>query len=79
MSDEQGSFYHLELSSDKGIEEIKKYNCKVNQLFVARNHRDSEVFAVTDDSVDVYKILRGIEAVEGDDCHTDTIIGIYSL
>lgn len=40
MGDEQGSFYYLELSSDKSIEEVKKYNCKINKLFVSKNHRD---------------------------------------
>ena len=35
-SDEQGSFYCLELSSDKGVEEIKKYDSRINQIFANR-------------------------------------------
>ena len=35
-TDEQGSFYCLELSSDKGVEEIKKYNKRINQAFTSR-------------------------------------------
>ena len=35
-SDEQGSFYYLELSSDKGVEEIKKYDSRINQIFAHR-------------------------------------------
>ena len=34
---------------------------------------------MTDDGVDVYRIVRGIKTVEGENCHTDSIIGIYSL
>ena len=74
-SDEQGSFYCIELSSDKGVEEVKKYNTRINQIFVSRG----EVFAVTDEGVDVFRIIRGIKTVEGENCHTDSIIGLYSL
>ena len=77
VADEQGSFYHLELSSDKSIEEVKKYNCRISSLYVAR--KSNEIFAVTDDTVDVYKILKGIKTVEGDSCHNDSIVGIYAI
>lgn len=34
---------------------------------------------MTDDKIDVLKVVRGIKTVEGENCHTDSIIGIYSL
>ena len=61
VADESGSFYCIELSSDKSIEEIKKYNCKINQIFLKKD----EIFSVTDDKIDVFKIVRGIKTVEG--------------
>lgn len=60
-SDEQGSFYCLELSSDKGVEEIKKYDGKINQIFANKG----EIFTVTDEAVDVFRVVRGIKTVEG--------------
>ena len=41
--------------------------------------KSNEIFTVTDDAVDVYRILKGIKTVEGDNCHNDSIVGIYSL
>ena len=38
-----------------------------------------EVFAVTDDAVEVFKIIRGIKTVEGENCHKDSILRLYSL
>ena len=37
------------------------------------------MFTVTDEGVDVFRIIRGIKTVEGENCHTDSIIGLYSL
>ena len=74
-SDEQGPFYCLELSSDKGVEEIKKYDGKINQIFANKG----EIFTVTDEAVDVFRVVRGIKTVEGENCHTDSIVGIYAL
>lgn len=54
---------------------MKKYNRRINQIFVSRG----EVFAVTDDGVDVFKIIKGIKTVEGENCHTDSILRLYSL
>lgn len=57
------------------MEEIKKYECRINQIFVSRG----EIFAVTDDAVDVFRVAKGIKTVEGENSHTDSIVGIYSL
>lgn len=41
--------------------------------------KKDEIFAVVDEKVEVFKVMRGIKTVEGENCHTDSIIGIYSL
>ena len=57
------------------MEEVKKYNKRIDQAFVSRG----EVFTVTDEAIDVYRIVRGIKTIEGENCHTDSIIGLYCL
>jgi hypothetical protein len=34
---------------------------------------------LTDEGVDAVRIIRGIKAVEGENCHTQAIIGMFSL
>lgn len=38
-----------------------------------------DLFILTDDGVDAVRLLKGIKAVEGDNCHTQSIIGMFSL
>lgn len=76
-SDEQGCFYCLQINSDKGIEEIKKYTCRIHQIIAVPNRND--LFVVTDQGVDSIKIIKGIKVVAGEYGHTAPIIGMYSL
>ncbi len=41
------------------------------------NHLD--LFILTDDGVDAVRLLKGIKAVEGDNCHTQSIISMFSM
>ena len=60
-ADEDGTLYCIQINSDKGIEELKKYNTKIHHL-VAVNGR-SDIFVITDAGVDSIKIIKGIKAV----------------
>lgn len=60
-ADEQGVLYCIEINSDKAIEELKKYNCKILDLVPI--HELQEIVVVTENFVDVIKIVKGIKAV----------------
>lgn len=38
-----------------------------------------DLFVLTDEGVDAVRLLKGIKAVEGDNSHTQAIIGMFSL
>jgi len=38
-----------------------------------------DLFVLTDEGVDAVKLLKGIKAVEGDNCHTQAITNMFSL
>lgn len=76
-SDEEGTIYCIEINSDKGIEELKKYQTKIHGLVSVPGR--SDLFVITDAGVDSIKIIKGIKAVEGENCHKGPIIGMFSL
>lgn len=69
--------YCKEINSDKPVEEIKKFNCKIYQLNCIQGSQD--LFVLTDDGVDAVKLIKGIKAVEGGNSHTQAITGMFAL
>ena len=60
-ADENGTIYCKEINSDKGVEEIKKYNIRIQQFCVLPGQPD--IFILTDEGVDAVRISKGIKAV----------------
>jgi len=60
-ADEEGTIYCIQINSDKGIEEIKKYHSKIYSLVAVPGRPD--IFVVTDAGVDSVRIIKGIKAV----------------
>ena len=60
-ADEDGTLYCIQINSDKGIQELKKYNTKIHKLITV--HGRSDIFVITDAGVDSVRIIKGIKAV----------------
>lgn len=75
--DEEGTLYCIQINSDKGIEQLKKYQTKIHSLISVPGRPD--IFVITDAGVDSIRIIKGIKAVEGENCHKGPIIGMFSL
>ncbi len=76
-ADQEGTLYCIQINSDKTIEELKKYQSKIHSLIAVPGRPD--IFVITDQGVDSIRIIKGIKAVEGENCHKGPIIGMFSL
>lgn len=56
---------------------MKKYQTKIHSLISVPGRPD--IFVITDAGVDSIRIIKGIKAVEGENCHKGPIIGMFSL
>lgn len=66
-----------EINSDKDVEEIKRYNVKIIAMSCVPGGED--LFVLTEDGVDAVRLVMGIKAVEGNNCHKQAINGMFAL
>ena len=76
-SDEQGRIYFINVHTDKIVQEFQLYQKKILNLTYLEGL--NYLFVVTESSIDVLRVKRGLKAGNIMESHTGSIIGIYGL
>jgi|JI6StandDraft_1071083.scaffolds.fasta_scaffold06094_5 hypothetical protein len=76
LADEGGCLYFAEINTEKEIEELQKYDCRIIGMQYVRE--TDELLIATEFFIDVVRVKRGVKSGEGNS-HTESIVAIYGL